>query len=250
MILKKEYGSKSAALTALAVAAPCLLLDAAAWEVTVWSLLVVPAGVGVAAWLSGVALQAHRRERLLRVPGVAIEPSSPEWDLFERAWSAARRLQRLARRVLPAPYADRLRHEVAATARDVYGLAGATSELSRQVRGIDATRLDREAAQLRACRTDAAPRAAVALDRSLEALSDTRAVLDRMTAAREVALARLGADVHVLEGLYARVLELRAAHAPAPPDRLDALAAELEALRRGIEEAAELSRDALSAHDA
>ena len=46
------------------------------------------------------------------------------------------------------------------------------------------------------------------------------------------------------------MLELRAAHAPAPPDRLDALAAELEALRRGIEEAAELSRDALSAHDA
>lgn len=214
--------------------------------------VVMPIVFGGALWLSWVAWLGIKRARVLRTLSevrTKVEPSSPERNWFERAWSATTRLDKLARRALPRPYADNLRVQVRSAARDMYGLAGHASELARRMKSIDAARLDAEARQLHARRQTAIGDAALAVDRSLTAVSDQRAVLERMTLAREVALAQLASDTHVLEGLHARTLELGASlkTAPVPPrNALDDLTLELEGLRVGLSETIERTRQAMT----
>jgi hypothetical protein len=251
VILKQELTARSAVVTGLLAAVTWLLLVFVGGEFDWWSALVLPVGVGLAGWLFRVCWIGLKRERRLRTLtelSSTIEPSSPEWNWFERAWLTTTRLGRLARRALPEPLAARLCKQVDATARDLYQLAGFVSELTRRIKLIDGAYLAGEAARLRLSLEGAAPETEPEIERSLSALSDTQDVLDRLGAAREAALAKLAAGTHVLEELHARTLELSAlvkAARSAVPDRLDDLALELEGLRQGMSEAVSLSRSAL-----
>jgi hypothetical protein len=254
VILKQELAARSAVVAGLVagllVAAASLLLLLAG-GVGLCTAVVMPVLFGLAVWLlrvSWIGVKRARRLRTLTELRTTVEPSSPEWNSFERAWLATTRLDKLARRTLPEPFASRLCEQVESTARDMYGLAGYASELTRRMKLIDGARLAAEATQLRARQATAGGDAAAAIERSLSAVSDTRAVLDRLASAREVALARLVADTHALEGLQARTLELGAvlkASPSPPPDALDGLTMELEGLRQGMSEAVDLSRNAI-----
>jgi hypothetical protein len=252
VILKQELKARSAVVPGLLAAAAGLLLVFVSGEADPWTALVLPTIFGLAVWLLRVGWIGAKRSRRLRTLtelSSTVEPSSPEWTWFERAWLTTTRLDKLARRVLPEPFASRLREQVEATARDLYRLAGYVSELTRTSKLIDGARLAEEATQLRAHQADADGDAAVEIERSLGAVSDAQAVADRLVSAREAALARLAADSHVLEGLYARTLELGAVlkASPSPaPNALDDLTVELEGLRQGVFEAVALSRSALA----
>jgi hypothetical protein len=251
MILKQELKARSAVAVGLAAAAAWMLFFLATGDVDVWTAIFLPIFFGVAVWLLGVGWSGARRARRLRNLTelfTRVEPSSPEWTWFERAWLTTTRLRKLARHTLPEPFASRLCEQAETTARDLYRLAGQVSELTRRMKLLNGARLAGEATRLRVRPADAD--AAAATKRSLSAVSDTQAVLDRLAAAREAALARLAADTHVLEGLHARTLELGALvrSSPSPlPNALDDLAIELDGLRQGMSEAVQLSRDALGA---
>jgi hypothetical protein len=251
VILKKDLKARSAVVAGLLAAAAWLLLAFVGGEVGLWTVVVLPVGFGLAVWLLRVGWIGTKRARRLRTLtelSSMVERSSPEWIWFERAWLTRTRLDKHARRALPEPFAGRLCEQVDATARDLYRLAGYVSELTRRMKLIDGARLAEEATQLRVRQADADGDAAVEIERSLSAVSDIHAVLDRLVSAREATLARLVADTHVLEGLHARVLELGAVRkvSPSPlPDALDNLNLELEGLRQGMSEALQLSRGAL-----
>ncbi len=251
MILKQELTARSAVVVGFLAAAVWLLLALVSGSADVWTVVILPVLFGLAAWLLRVGWVCAKRARRLRTLtelSSAVEPSSREWAWFERAWLTTTRLDKVARRALAKPLARRLREQVEATARELYALAGYASELTRTMNLIDGARLADEATQLRVRQAGADRDAAAAVERSLNAVSDTQAVLDRLAAAREVAMARLAAGTHALEGLHARTLELGVVlnSSPSPlPDALDDLMIELEGLRQGMSEAAEISRTAL-----
>lgn len=254
MILKQDRTDGWAVGAGLAGAAVSLAVAVAdavggrSWGIVGW--LVVPVLAGVDCWGLRVAWLAVRRARRLRTLTEAISPiraGTPEWRWFERAWLAASRTEREARRVLPGAVAGGLTEQVDAAARQLYALAGEVSTLSSKAAEIDSVRLQAEAGALRAGRVELSGEAAVAVDRSLAALEESQAVSGRLAAAGEVAARRLAAGTHQLESMRARVIELggllRAT--PAVPPELDDLRAELEGLRHGLVETARITRRAL-----
>jgi hypothetical protein len=251
VILNRELKASSAVVAGLSAAAVWLLVAFVGGEVDGWTAVVLPVGFGLAVWLLRVGWIGTKRARRLRtLTGLSsmVEPSSPEWIWFERAWLTTTRLDKHARRALPEPFASRLCEQVEATARDLYRLAGYVSELARRTRLIDGARLAEEATQLRVRLAEADGDTTAEIERSLSAVSDTQTVLDRLVSAREAALARLAADTHVLEGLHARTLELGAVLKASPSplaEALDNLTLELEGLRQGTSEAVQLSHGAL-----
>lgn len=165
MILKQEWKARSAVVAGCAAAAAWLALAVAGREFTWWTVLVIPAVFGLCVWLLGVAWIAARRARRLRALtelSSAVEPASPEWTWFERAWTAVRRVDDQARRALPEPLRGRLREQVEVSARELYHLAGYASELTRKMRLLDGARFADEAARLRARRAAALSRHALA----------------------------------------------------------------------------------------
>jgi hypothetical protein len=252
VILKQELTDRSAVMAGvlgLGAGLALAVADTLAGASASW--LVIPTIFGVAAWLLRVGWIGVARMRKLRTLSELwsqVEPGTPEWRLFERAWMAVTRLDRITRRRLPSPVASRVREHASAAVQQLYSLAGEASELARRAAQIDGPRLAAEADQLRARRVSLTGESAAAVDRSLAALSDATAVLDRLRAAREVALDRVAAGVHAIEGIHARVIELaillRTSYSP--PAALDALTDELEGLRRGLHEATETSRATLA----
>jgi hypothetical protein len=255
VILKQELADRWAIVAAVVAAGAGLAMAVAEAQVRsigFTDLVVVPSLLGLAAWWLRAAWLAAARARKLRTLTelrTPVEPSTVEWNWFERAWRATTRLEKLARRALPEPMAARVREQVSVAARELYALASQASELTRQAKQIDGPRLTDETGTLRTRRAEVSGDAAEAVDRSLAAVADTRAVLDRLNAARELTVDQLAAGIHTLESLQARVLELgvlvRQSPVPAAPAALDELTDELEGLRRGVREVAEISRQAL-----
>lgn len=206
-----------------------------------------PVVLGATGWFGRVFWLNGNRYRRLSPSWTRLPPvdRGPERELFERAWAATSRLDRLAGR-LPTATGMRVRDQAFAASRQLYALAAEASELTRLTNEIDDARLVEEMNELCDRRTRLVGESAAAVDRSLAALAAARSVHRRMSTARRLTLDRLAAGTHELESLRVRMAELvtlfHGSAAPVPPPGLHDLIIELEGLRLGLEEAVTISR--------
>lgn len=258
MLLRQDLTSRSAIATGFVTAGAWLSVAilAVGWEENdTFTIVVVPTVLGVFAWWLNVSWRSLRRARrlgTLRRLTISVEPFSPEWTLFERAWLAVDRVTKATKRTLPDSQAMRLCEQIIGTAQKLYMLAGHVSELTGKCKLIDEGRLANETRRLRAQLATTDGEAATAMERTLSSLSDTSAVLSRLTATRDIVLARLEAGVYALESLHARMIELGTlleSPSSSSDKHTSDIARELEGLRQGLLEVAELSRGVLGRSD-
>ncbi|MGZ6826734.1 MAG: hypothetical protein ACXVGH_08060 [Mycobacteriales bacterium] len=215
----------------------------------------VALGVGVGAAVYGVkvaagALLGGPDEPPLAKP--ARPPyGSPAGTWLKRAETAVRALDDLARGpdLTPADVATTHAVEEAdAVLETMRRLGGQSVAVGKALAQADSPGLDEEATRLRAL-SDAAPDDAVARQ-SADAVADRVAVRDRLRTAQAGLEARLQSSALGLEGLVARVAELRATSAAAgqldaSAADLAALTAEVEGLRVGLSDVEQAARKAL-----
>ena len=196
-------------------------------------------------------------------PGASQEPpvrpryGTPAFDWLKRAEAATRSLEDMARHATGTSPTDLAVRRAADEARDVLGemqrLGGQSAAVMGAMTRVNAPGLDAEAAQLQAAASqnpgDASAQA------SYQAMRDRLAVRDRLQQAGTALDGRLQASALGLEGLVARVAELAAtANAvgqvdPTPAD-LAQLTTELDGLRVGLADAAQVAQRALGSASA
>jgi hypothetical protein len=202
----------------------------------------VKAAVGVALGRDG-----ESEER----PPARPHPNSPAGLWLRRGESAVRELDDMARSSggTPADLAtSRAAEEADAVLASMRRLGGHVVELGEALARSDSPGLDEEAARLRAVAASA-PQDTSA-QRSAAAVADRVAVRDRLRAAQSDLVSRMQSSAHGLEGLVARVAEVRASAATAgdmdaTADSLAALTSEVEGLRLGLSDVDEVARRAL-----
>ena len=213
-------------------------------------------GAAVAAGVYGVkvatgALTGGRDEN----PAPPRPPRPPDgtpaayW--LARAEAAVRSLDEMARAGGGSPTdgaTDRAASEAAVVLDTARRLGGQVVALREALQRVDGADLEHEAALLRDL-ADRSPDDASA-QRSAQAVADRLAVRDRLRRAQAELDGRLQSTALGLEGLVARVAEVRAAAATAgqvdpTADDLAALTAEVEGLRAGLADVEQLARRAL-----
>ncbi|HKE98260.1 MAG TPA: hypothetical protein VKG45_04940 [Actinomycetes bacterium] len=235
-----------------------LLLGAVAGGLA-WATGLAPlaaAGIGVAAWATKVLAAAAERRGRRALPGgrrLAVEARSREAEWLDRGRRAASSFGELAGALRAGPLAERaaaMEPPVREALASLERLAGQASTAGGALARLDDRRLAAEAERLRGERERASGGTAEYFDRALASVRSQRQVVERLREARAGVLLRMESSVLELEGLVARLVELSAlATSPATEaDQLEQLADELEGVRRGLAEAEEVSRRALSAY--
>ncbi|SDE83779.1 hypothetical protein [Pseudonocardia oroxyli] len=223
---------------------------------------VVPAGgVGIAAG-AGVAVVVYGAkvvsDALLNrspataqaaVPVALPEPprGSSARRLLDRAEEALRALDGTVENAAAGVTRDQIgaiRDTASSASTQVRRLAGQATAFDQACGQIPVERLREERGRLQRARpTDPAVREEQAS--ALRGVTDQLATYDRMTAARDAALARLHSTAVGLEGLRTRAVELLALAATTgegPGDELvEELGAQLDALRAGLDEVSRLA---------
>jgi hypothetical protein len=178
-------------------------------------------------------------------------PGSPAALWLRRAENAVRQLDDMARTQGTSP-ADLATTRAAEEADDVVAsmrrLGGHVVTVGQALSRSDSPGLDEEAQRLRAWaeRNPGDDNA----QRSAEAVADRVAVRDRLRRAQADLEGRLQSSALGLEGLVARVAEVRASSASlgdvdASGESLAALTTEIEGLRRGLSDVDDVARKAL-----
>ena len=217
--------------------------------------LPVAAAVGVGAIVYGVkaavgAVTGDRSSRSGPAPARP-HPNSAAGLWLRRAESAVHQLDDMARGQGLGP-ADAATRRAAEEADDVLEsmreLGGHVVAVGAALARTDAPGLDEEAARL-AHLAAVAPQDPSAR-RSAEAVADRVAVRNRLRTAQAELEGRLQSSALSLEGLVARVAEVRASAATvgdvdATTGGLEALTTEIEGLRRGLADVGEVARRAL-----
>ena len=231
----------------------------------VWALSApVAAAVGVGAAVYGVKAltgalvnrdsdRSPDRASPLELPRPPRGSIAAQW--LDRATSAVRGLDDLARTAHPGPAGDAVRNaadEAGETLDDLARLGGQVTAVERALQRVDASGLDEEAARLdQAARHAPSDELREEMGRSAAAVRDRQAVRDRLIGARQTLLARMQAVALGLEGLEARLAEVLAMTATTggvdtTADEIAELAAELDGLRAGLAETEAISRTALA----
>jgi hypothetical protein len=183
-------------------------------------------------------------------------PGSPAALWLRRGESAVRALDDMARSHGTTP-AEAATARAAEEAEDVLTsmrrLAGHVVTVGQALARSDAPGLDAEAARLRAV-ADAA-KGDDSAQRSAAAVADRVAVRDRLRRAQADLEGRLQSSALGLEGLVARVAEVRARSATVgdvdgTPDSLASLTTEIEGLRQALSDVDEVAQRALGSSSA
>jgi hypothetical protein len=137
--------------------------------------------------------------------------------------------------------------QAAAAVQDLRRFAGQVTLIEQAMQRVGADRLRAEVAALDKALARSSGAVREEQQRARRALTDQLDVAGRLTEAREALLARMQSAVLGLEGLVARMSELLALHATTEGGSLTArrvaeLTADLEGMRAGLAEAAEVSR--------
>lgn len=184
-------------------------------------------------------------------PTLRPHPGSPAALWLRRGESAVRALDDMARSEGTTP-ADAATSRAAEEAEQVLAsmrrLAGHVVTVGEALGRSDAPGLDAEAARLRAIATSAPGDDSA--QRSAAAVADRVAVRDRLRGARADLEGRLQSSALGLEGLVARVAEVRARSATlgdvdGTTDSLASLTTEIEGLRRALSDVDEVAQRAL-----
>lgn len=235
-----------------------LLLGATAGGLA-WASGVAPlaaAAIGVAAWGTKVVAATLERRGAAAVTGgrhLPVAARSQEATWLDRGRQAAAAFGDLAGSLRAGPLAERtaaMEPPVREALASLERLAGQASTAGGALARLDDRRLAAEALRLQDERARATGDAAGYFDRALASVRAQRQIVQRLRDARSDVLLRMESSVLELEGLVARLVELSAlAAGPATEaDQLERLADELEGVRRGLAEAEEVSRRALSAY--
>ncbi len=219
--------------------------------------LLVGAAVGVAVYgvkVAAGALMGSAPERALPAPRIRKPmPGTPAGTWLSRAEQAVRQLDDMAHRSPPTGGAvDEATVHAASEAgvalEQLRRLGGQVVDVDEALARSDSPYLEDEARRLR----DDAQRSPddVSARRSAEAVNDRLAVRNRLRAAQADLVGRLQSSALGLEGLVARVAEVRAAGASAgrldpTADDLSSLNAEVEGLRKGLAEIEQSTQEAL-----
>ncbi|MEO6713623.1 MAG: hypothetical protein ABIM89_09370 [Mycobacteriales bacterium] len=215
---------------------------------------IIGAGIAVVALGIKVLTGAAINRDVLGEDELPVTQGSPEAAWLRRAELAAGSLREVAGAARPGPVADRLAGvvtEAATTLGDMRRLAGQTSAVTSAMWRVDIKRLEREEQQLVHTRESAhAPDVRSEVDRSLVAVRGQLDVHRRLFDTAAAMLARMQSGALGLESLVARIAELVALADASPGgidrvQQIDELAADLEGLRLGLAETAELSRRVL-----
>jgi hypothetical protein len=225
-----------------------------AWATGTPSLLA--AGIGAAVWATKVAVAAVDRRRPAAITGgrrLPVDARSEEAALLDRGREAAAAFADLAGSLRAGPLAERtaaMEPPVREALASLERLAGQASSAGGALTRLDDRRLAAEAERLRGERARASGDAGGYFDRALASVQAQRQIVQRLRAARADVLVRMESSVAELEGLVARLIELStlATGPAAEADQLEQLSDELEGVRRGLAEAEEVSRRALSAY--
>jgi hypothetical protein len=215
----------------------------------------VALGIGIGAAVYGVkvvvgALTGEPGDD--RPPPARPRYGTPAFEWLKRAEAATRSLEDMARQAGTTTATDvavrRAGEEARGILTDMQRLGGQSAAVMAAMTRVDAPGLDAEAAQLQAAASQAPGDASA--QASYQAMRDRLAVRDRLQQAGVALDGRLQASALGLEGLVARVAELSAtANAvgevdPTPQD-LAQLTTELDGLRVGLADAAQVARKAL-----
>jgi hypothetical protein len=216
-----------------------------------------PVGLGIGAAVYGVkvvagAAMGEAKPRLEKAPG-PLRPAygTPAAVWLKRADTAVRSLQDMARGAVNNPTDSAAAHaaeEAVGILDTIKHLAGQSAAVASALATADSAGLDDEAADLRR-RADADPSDASA-QQSADAVGDRMAVRDRLRKAQTALEGRLQSSALGLEGLVARIAELKATTAsvgaldPSTAD-LASLTTEVEGLRQGLADAEQVARKAL-----
>lgn len=215
----------------------------------------VAGAVGLAVYGVKVALGAVGSDDTAPDAPPRPHPDSSAALWLRRGEAAVRALQDMARVTAagaPGP-ADDAAREAAQEAADIVAamrrLGGHVVTIGTALTHSDSPYLDEEAARLRTI-AERAP-ADVSARRSADAVADRVAVRDRLRAALGELEGRLQSSALGLEGLVARVAEVRAAAAAVgdldlTADSLAELTAEVEGLRQGLAVAERVAQRALA----
>lgn len=213
-------------------------------------------GAGVAAAVYGVkvvagAVLAGSSAQPAPAPPPRPPYGTPAAIWLKRAEDAVRSLHDMARASTSSPTdvaTTRAAEESVAVLDTLRGLGGQSFALDRALAQAASPGLDAEAASL-AVAAEATPDDASAR-RSADAVADRIAVRDRLKAATRELDARMQSSALGLEGLVARVAEVRATASTVgridpSADDLAALTAEVEGLRVGLRDVEQAARQAL-----
>jgi hypothetical protein len=213
-------------------------------------------GVGAAVYgvkvLAGAAMGKGDQPQLEKRP----EPLRPSYGTpaavwLKRAETAVRSLQDMARGTVNNPTdsaAARAAEEAGGILGTIRHLAGQSAAVANALATADSAGLDDEAAELRR-RADEDPSDGSARQ-SADAVGDRLAVRDRLQKAQRALEGRLQSSALGLEGLVARIAELKATTAsvgevdPSTAD-LESLTTEVEGLRQGLADAEQVATKAL-----
>jgi hypothetical protein len=204
---------------------------------------------GVKAALGAVLGEPGAEDDTTTVPRPAPGSTAALW--LRRAESAVRALDDMARSQgggaadVATTHAAEEADEVLASMRR---LGGHVVTVGQALARSDAPGLDEEAAQLRAVASRSPDD--ISAQRSSEAVADRVAVRDRLRLAQADFEGRLQSSALGLEGLVARVAEVRAGSATvgevdASSDNLTQLTTEIEGLRRALSDVDDVARRAL-----
>lgn len=216
----------------------------------------IAAGAGVAAVVYGAKVLSDAAVNRRPAPASAPEPvalpepprGSAARRLLDRAEEALRALDATVETAAAGVTRDQIgeiRDKAASASSQVRRLAGQATAFDGACSQIPVERLREERGRLQRARsTDPAVREEQTS--ALRAVQEQLATYDRMTAARDAALARLHSTAVGLEGLRTRAVELLALAATTGEgpggELVEELGAELEALRSGLAEVDRLAR--------
>lgn len=224
-----------------------LLLGAAtggiAWAITLPVYEAVAIGVGV--WLLRAGFSSMRP----RAVSAAAPLGALESSWLARAARAAENFAAAGAELPAGPSASQvsaLRGQVDETVATLRGLAEKSTLTAKALTRVDERTLRSEQDRLTAARGVATGEVAAELDRSLASVRTQLEVCARITSARKKLLAQLESGAIGLESLVARVAELSTTSITALPaggSAIDGIADDLEGIRRGIAETAQIVGD-------
>lgn len=238
-----------------------------AWAVASASGAAVPLGLGVAAAVYGAKVGAGLIARRLDRTAAAVDPAgladpvplqAPRRGGAAEAWlaratGAVRSLAELAGSPQSADSRAQLapvQAGAAETADTMRRFAGQVTAVEDALDRVPVPRLHADRARLvEAVRAAGSPAMRAEQQRALDSVDGQLAVAGRLADARDTLLARMQATALGLEGLVARAAEVLALAASSgvdtSADRIAELAGDLDGLRAGLAEAAEVSRRVL-----
>lgn len=204
---------------------------------------VLLARAGIAAWQSRGTGDARS--------AVRVDVDSVEGRWLRRAEDAADSFETLSESLAPGPLAEQvagLRPGVDETLDTLFTLAGRASATGQALARMDPVALAEEERRLRAARGSSGADLHGDLERSLQSVTEQRAIHQRLSSARNKLLAQLESGALGLDGLVARLVELTATSGSEPDlgtSTLSELTDRLEGLRRGVVETDQATKRSL-----